>query len=70
MAERVRLDTPSIATETPENQSDSSEKTKPGVDSAERIVEDECVGSLERTQTHAKEIWKFRLRPADDDEPQ
>ena len=25
---------------------------------------------LERTPTRIKEIWKFRLRPADDNDPQ
>ena len=32
--------------------------------------EEESVESLERTPTHAKELWKFRLRPSEDDEPQ
>ena len=26
--------------------------------------------TLEKTPTHVKEVWKFRLRPSDDDEPQ
>ena len=27
-------------------------------------------GPLSKTQTHAKEVWKFRLRPDDDNEPE
>ena len=26
--------------------------------------------ALQHTQSHAREVWKFRMRPADDDEPE
>ena len=26
--------------------------------------------TLEKTPTHVKEVWKFRLRPGDDEDPQ
>ncbi|MCJ1309513.1 Potassium channel [Agyrium rufum] len=33
-------------------------------------VADEDSNELERSPTHVKQVWKFRMRPADDDEPQ
>ena len=27
-------------------------------------------GTLERHSSHARDVWKFHLRPADDDEPE
>ena len=71
MAEEVRLDTPSTARESSGRQSDSSEQRQPDdADCPKRIEKDELAAPPERTQTRAKEIWKLRLRPADDDEPQ
>ena len=70
MAAEVRLDTSSTARESSERRSGSSEQCQQGIDSAERNEKGDTIVPLERAPTRVKEIWKFRLRPADDDEPQ
>ena len=38
--------------------------------SDEKVDKDVDAGILQRQTSQAKQIWKFRLRPVDDDEPQ
>ena len=70
MAEEVRLENSSTTLGSSEHAPASSEQSQPGVERTEGVEKFNSTTPLERTQTRAKEIWKFRLRPADDDEPQ
>ena len=46
-----------------------SDRSSPST-SHEKIDKDIDGGTLQRQTLQAKEIWKFRLRPVDDDEPE
>jgi hypothetical protein len=50
---------------------DGSDNGEGSQETDEATAEDGIpLGVLERQQSQAVEIWKFRLRPADDDEPE
>ena len=63
------VDTPSTAVDTQAPPSPARTARESGSDE-QRRSKDEDLAPLERTETHVKELWKFRLRGAEDDLPQ